>query len=93
MSNEKIFPTHNTLTFTGRKLTPFFAKLINDTMYERTGLDGAYLYDVSGVNTIFTIYPESFEFGYDAKELETHMTNYKKIYEHVVSLHPESLVY
>ena len=62
-------------------------------MYERTGLDGAYLYDVSVVNTIFTIYPESFEFGYDAKELETHMTNYKKIYEHVGSLHPESLVY
>ena len=89
MSNEKIYPTHNTLTFTGRKLTPFFAKLINDTMYERTGLDGAYLYDVSGVNTIFTIYPENFEFGEDPSEINSHLEIYKNIYEYVVSENPE----
>lgn len=91
MPNVSTYPTHNTLTFTGKKLKPFFAKSINDMMYEVTRLDGAYLYDVRGKNTIFTIYPKSFEFGDDSNEFNSHVTIYKEIYERVVSQHPESL--
>jgi hypothetical protein len=91
MFNEITYPTHNTLTFTGKKLKPYFAKSINDMMYEVTGLDGAYLYDVRDNNTIFKIYPQSFEFGDDLNEFKFHITIYKEIYERVVSQHPESL--
>jgi hypothetical protein len=91
MRNEIWYPTHNTLTFTGRKLKPFFAKSINDVMYEMTNLDGAYKYDVRGDNTIFTIYPESFEFGDDSIEFVQHLKTYKEIYDYVVSKHPESV--
>lgn len=91
MTNLITYPTHNTITFTGKKLKPFFAKLINDTMFEVTGLDGAYLYDVRGNNTIFSIYPKSFEFGDDSNEFKFHGSIYKQIYQRVISQYPESL--
>ena len=91
MRAELWYPTHNTLTFTGHKLKPFFAKSINDVMYQMTSLDGAYKYDVRGDNTIFTIYPESFEFGDDPIEFQSHLEKYKEIYDYVVSNYPESL--
>lgn len=84
------FPTHNTLTFVGKKLKPFYAKSINDAMYEMTGLEGLYKYDARGSNTLFTIYPESFDFGDDPIEFQSHLEKYKEIYEYVISNHPES---
>ncbi len=91
MTKTICYPTHNTLTFEGKKLKTFFAKAINDLMYECTDLDGLYKYDSTGNSTIFTIYPESFDFGDDPSEFHSHLKIYKEIYEYVISNYPESL--
>ena len=91
MLKEYFYPTHNTLTFSARKIKPIFAKHVNDVMYQVTELDGAYKYENRDENTIFTIYPESFEFGDDPSEITTHLDTYIEIYKYVVSQHPESL--
>jgi len=89
MYNEFIYPTHNTLTFSGRKIKPIFSKYINDLMYQVTELEGAYRYEDQGKKTRFTIYPENFEFGEDPSEINSHLEIYKNIYEYVVSENPE----
>lgn len=60
-------------------------------MFEMTQIEGAYVYDTTGVFSKFTVYPKSITFGDDPDEFDTYLQTYKEIYEHVIQLYPESL--
>lgn len=91
MSKVLLYPTHNTLSFSGRKIKPIYAKSINDLMYQFTALDGAYKYEIRSNDTIFTIYPECSDFGDDPSDIKDHLETYKAIYEYVVSKNPDCI--
>jgi len=86
------YPAHNTIKLTGKKLLPRFAKLINDTMYDLSGIEGLYKYEHSGSTTEFSIYPESYDFGDQPNEMKNSLRLYQKVYEDVVTKHPECIV-
>ena len=87
-----MYPTHNRIKFTGKRLLPRFAKLINDTMYDLSGIDGLYKYEDSGRTTEFSIYPESYDFGDQPNEMENSLRLYQKVYEDIITKHPECIV-
>jgi hypothetical protein len=92
MIKHKIFPTHNKLSFTGVKIKSIYAKAINDAMYSATELEGAYTFDSRGLVTVFTIYPQDFDFGDDAIEFQRHLDIYKECYEYTITNYPECIV-
>ena len=91
MSEITLFAHHNRLTINVKKIYPRYAKLINDTMYELTQIDGAYKYDCTGDCTVLTIYPEDYDFGDDPIEHQKALDIYKQCYQSVIDNYPECL--
>jgi hypothetical protein len=92
MPNIKIFATHNKLSVEGKKMKPLYAKMINDDMYIRSNIDGAYVYDCQGDKTICTIYPEDYDFGDDPIEHENALQIYNDCYQNIIDKYPECLI-
>lgn len=91
MDEDQVCYEHNKLEFFGVRIKRDFAKLINDTMYERSELDGAYGFTNLIDQTYFVIYPESENFGSIESEHRSHLLMYKAIYMSVISRHPEAI--
>jgi len=92
MSKVKIFATHNKLSIEGIKVYPAYAKMINDDMYIRSNIDGAYVYNCQGNKTICSIYPEDFNFGDDPVEYQNALKIYKDCYQNIFNKYPECLI-
>ncbi len=91
MDDEDVCYEHNKLEFFGVRIKREFAKLINDTMYEQSDLDGAYCFTNIADQTYFVIFPESESFGSTESEHRSHLLMYKSIYMSVITRHPEAI--
>ncbi len=87
---DKIYFTHNAVSFKGKRMDPRFAKFINDAVYDVSQLDGAYKYHVLKDHTDFTIYPESGDFGDDPGDQSKILQIFEEVYNHVLLTHPEA---
>lgn len=86
------YSTHNQLSFKGKKVHPTFAKIINDAMYEASGLDGFYSLFQEDDGTLFCVLPEDPNFGDDPSEHKRMFDMYVECYHYMIEHYPQCLI-